>query len=87
MYLFFKRIIDVILSFFALVILLPIFIPIILILKFSSEGEVFYFQERKGYNQTKFKIWKFATMLKDSMNLGTQSITLKNDFRVTSIRY
>ena len=83
MYLFFKRIIDVILSFFALVILLPIFIPIILILKFSSEGEVFYFQERKGYNQTKFKIWKFETMLKDSMNLGTQSITLKNDFRVT----
>jgi len=83
MYLFIKRIIDIILSLFALFVLLPLFIPIILILKFSSEGEVFYFQERKGYNQTKFKIWKFATMLKDSMNLGTQSITLKNDFRVT----
>ena len=83
MYLFIKRIIDIILSLFALFILLPLFIPIILILKFSSEGEVFYFQERKGHNQTKFKIWKFATMLKDSMNLGTQSITLKNDFRVT----
>ena len=83
MYLFFKRIIDILLSFFALMILLPLFIPIIFILKFSSEGEVFYFQERIGYNQTKFKIWKFATMLKDSMNLGTQSITLKNDFRVT----
>ena len=83
MYLFFKRIIDIILSFFALLILFPVFIPIILILKFSSEGEVLYFQERKGLNQTKFKIWKFATMLKDSMNLGTQSITLKNDFRVT----
>ena len=83
MYLFFKRIIDILLSLFALLILLPLFIPIIFILKFSSEGEVFYFQERIGYNQTKFKIWKFATMLKDSMNLGTQSITLKNDFRVT----
>ena len=83
MYLFIKRIIDILLSLFALFVLLPLFIPIILILKFSSEGEVFYFQERKGYNQTKFKIWKFATMLKDSMNLGTQSITLKNDFRVT----
>jgi lipopolysaccharide/colanic/teichoic acid biosynthesis glycosyltransferase len=30
-------------------------------------------------------IWKFATMLKNSMNMGTGSITLQNDFRVTKI--
>ena len=85
MYIFLKRLLDIIVSFFALIILLPVFIPIIIILRFTAEGEVFYFQERIGINNSKFKIWKFATMLKNSMNMGTGSITLQNDFRVTSI--
>ena len=38
-----------------------------------------------GFKNDKFKIFKFATMLKDSLNLGTGSITLTGDFRVTSI--
>ena len=85
MYKFFKRLLDLVLSFVALIILLPIFIPIIIILKFTAEGEVFYFQERIGINNSKFKIFKFATMLKNSMNMGSGSITLQNDFRVTLI--
>ena len=82
---FFKRLLDVVVSLITLIILLPVFIPIIVILKLSAEGEVFYFQERYGINNSKFKIWKFATMLKNSMNIGTGSITLKNDPRVTKI--
>ena len=85
MYLFLKRTLDILLSSLAIVILIPIFIPIIFILKFTAEGEVFYFQERIGKNNSRFQIWKFATMLKNSMNMGSGSITLKNDFRVTSI--
>ena len=85
MYNFFKRSLDIVVSFVALIILLPIFIPIIIILRFTAEGEVFYFQERIGINNSKFQIWKFATMLKNSMNMGSGSITLQNDFRVTSI--
>ena len=85
MYNFFKRLLDVSVSLIALIILLPIFILIILILRFSSEGEVFYFQERYGIKNSKFKIWKFATMLKNSMNIGSGSITLRNDPRVTKI--
>ena len=85
MYSFFKRLFDIIISLFSLIILLPVFVPIIIILKFSAEGEVFYFQERHGINNSKFKIWKFATMLKNSMNMGTGSITLQNDPRVTKI--
>ena len=85
MYKFFKRSLDIVVSFVALIILLPIFIPIIIILRFTAEGEVFYFQERIGINNSKFQIWKFATMLKNSMNMGSGSITLQNDFRVTSI--
>lgn len=85
MYNFFKRLLDVFVSLITLIILLPVFLPIIIILRFSAEGEVFYFQERIGFKNSKFKIWKFATMLKNSMNLGSGSITLQNDFRVTSI--
>ena len=85
MYKFFKRLLDIIVSSVALILLLPLFIPIIIILRFSAEGEVFYFQERYGLNNSKFKIWKFATMLKNSINIGTGSITLKDDPRVTKI--
>ena len=85
MYNFFKRLLDVIVSLITLIILLPVFLPIIIILRFSAEGEVFYFQERIGFKNSKFKIWKFATMLKNSMNIGSGSITLRNDPRVTKI--
>ena len=87
MYNFFKRLLDIIVSLFSLIILLPVFIPIIIVLRFSAEGEVFYFQERYGIYNSKFQIWKFATMLKNSMNIGTGSITLKDDSRVTKIGY
>ena len=87
MYIFFKRILDVIVSLISLIILLPVFILIIIFLRFSAEGEVFYFQERYGIYNSKFQIWKFATMLKNSMNIGTGSITLQNDKRVTKIGY
>ena len=82
---FFKRLLDIVASSVVLIILLPIFITIIIILRFTAEGEVFYFQERIGINNSKFQIWKFATMLKNSMNIGSGSITLQNDFRVTRI--
>jgi lipopolysaccharide/colanic/teichoic acid biosynthesis glycosyltransferase len=85
MYNLFKRLLDIIISLFSLIILLPIFIPIIIILRLSGEGEVFYFQERYGIYNSRFQIWKFATMLKNSMNMGTGSITLQNDPRVTKI--
>ena len=85
MYKFFKRSLDIVVSFVALVILLPFFIPIIIVLKFTAEGEVFYFQERIGINNSKFQIFKFATMLKNSLNMGSGSITLQNDYRVTFI--
>ena len=83
MYNFFKRLLDIIISFLTLIILLPILFPVVVILRFSAEGYVFYFQDRIGKNRTSFKIIKFATMLKDSPNLASGSITLAGDWRVT----
>ena len=82
LYLFSKRITDLILAFIALVFLLPIFITISIILASTGEREVFYLQERLGFGNKKFKIIKFATMIKNSPNIGTGSLTLRNDPRV-----
>ncbi len=77
-----KRFIDLFISIFALIVLLPLFILIIIILRFTGEGEVFYFQKRLGFLNKKFNIIKFATMVKNSPNIGTGSLTLRNDPRV-----
>ncbi len=84
MYKITKRIIDIIIAGIALILLSPILIPSIIILLFTGEKEVFYFQKRVGYKNKLFNIWKFATMLKNSPNIGTGEITLRNDPRVTS---
>ena len=72
-------------SVISLILLLPLFIPIILLLLFSAEGEVLYFQDRLGYKNKPFQIWKFATMLKNSLQMGSGTITIKDDFRVTRV--
>lgn len=77
-----KRLLDLIIAFIALIILSPFLIITIVILKFTGEGEVFYLQERLGLNNKKFKIIKFATMIKNSPNIGTGSITVRDDPRV-----
>ena len=67
----------------ALTILTPVLLPVAIILRFSAEGYVFYFQDRIGKGRVNFRIIKFATMLKDSPNLASGSITLSGDWRVT----
>ena len=85
MYLILKRIIDIILSSIGITLLSPILILIIIILKLTDEGEIFYLQERVGYKKKIFMIYKFATMVKDSPNIGSGDVTLRNDPRVTKI--
>ena len=65
--------------------LLPLLAPVCVILRLSGEGEVFYFQERIGMSGKAFKIVKFATMLKNSPNIGAGTVTLKNDDRVLPV--
>ncbi len=83
MYKLIKRFTDILIAAVALILLSPILIPCIIILKLTGEHEVFYFQKRIGYLNKPFYIWKFATMLKNSPNIGTGEITLRNDPRVT----
>ena len=85
MYIILKRILDIVLSGIAILLLLPVLILIILILKFTGEGEIFYLQERVGYKTKSFMIYKFATMVKNSPNMGSGDVTLRNDPRVTKV--
>tara|TARA_B100000965_G_scaffold342800_1_gene312183 strand:- start:28 stop:699 length:672 start_codon:yes stop_codon:yes gene_type:complete len=79
---FLKRIVDLIIAFITLVLLLPIFVFVIITLSLTGEGEVFYLQKRLGFKNKSFKIIKFATMIKNSPNIGSGSITLRDDPRV-----
>jgi len=76
------RFFDILFSGIALIVLLPLLIPVMIILRFTGEGEVFYLQERIGKDGKPFKLIKFATMLKNSTNIGSGEITLANDPRV-----
>ena len=80
-----KRLFDIIVSGIVLLFLLIPGLIVILLLRLTGEGEVFYFQPRVGYLGRIFKVFKFATMLVGSEKTGTGDITVRNDPRVTTI--
>ena len=77
-----QRFFDIFFSGMALVLLSPLLLPLIFILRFTGEGEIFFAQDRVGLGGKHFKLYKFATMLKNSPNMGTGTVTVKNDPRV-----
>jgi lipopolysaccharide/colanic/teichoic acid biosynthesis glycosyltransferase len=77
-----QRFFDILFSSVALLLLSPLLIVVMIILKFTGEGEIFYVQPRVGEGGKIFNLLKFATMLKDSPNMGTQTVTIKDDPRV-----
>ena len=85
MYNFIKRIADIFLSLIALIFLSPVLIPVCIVLLLTGEHEVLYFQKRIGYCGKPFMLWKYATMLKNSPNVGTGTITTRNDPRVLPV--
>ena len=82
MYQLLTRLMDVMLALVALVLLIPLLLPVMIALKLTGEHEVFYFQERIGRGNRKFMMWKFATMLKASPNLPGGLHTTRRDPRV-----
>jgi lipopolysaccharide/colanic/teichoic acid biosynthesis glycosyltransferase len=80
-----QRFFDILFSALALVLLSPLLIPLALLLKLTGEGEVFFLQERIGKDGKPFNLYKFATMLKNSPNIGTGTVTMKDDPRVLPV--
>lgn len=85
LYKFFKRLFDIVLSFFALVILFVPMLVIAIIVRATSDGPALYKQERLGKNGKPFNIIKFRTMIKDSEVNGAQWSEGENDPRITPV--
>ena len=79
-----KRLMDVLVSIVAIILLLPLYLAMAIAVKVSSPGPIFFLQERIGRNGKAFNIVKFRTMFVDAEKLGPQ-LSSANDPRITPI--
>ena len=79
-----KRISDIFISLFALIIISPIFIVLAILIKQDSKGPIIYKQKRIGYHKIPFNIYKFRSMKIDAEINGPTLSTL-DDPRITKI--
>ena len=95
-YLFSKRILDVIVASLGLVVLAPIFLILAVLVKIDSKGPVFFAHTRIGKNGKKFKMYKFRTMYENAQEMikeftpeqmaeWKENYKLKDDPRITKI--
>ena len=79
-----KRLFDVVVSSFMLVVLSPVFLILAIAIKIDSPGPVFYRQERVTTYGKRFRIHKFRTMVNNADIKGSL-VTVKHDSRVTRV--
>ncbi len=79
-----KRLFDIFCSLILLVLLLPIFVILAILIKFDSNGPVFYRQKRITKYGKEFGIFKFRTMIINADKLGSL-VTINGDPRITRI--
>lgn len=94
-YLFFKRLFDIIISFFALIVLFPLLIIVALVIKLDSRGPVIFIQKRVGKDGEEFLFYKFRSMvhgaerLKEHLHHLSETdgpiFKIKHDPRITRI--
>lgn len=82
--LFLKRVFDIFLAFFLLILLSPVFFILSIAIKIDSKGPVFFRQERITQYAKHYRIFKFRTMVNNADKLGFQ-VTVKNDSRITRV--
>jgi Undecaprenyl-phosphate galactose phosphotransferase WbaP len=96
---FAKRLFDIVFSLFVLIVFSPVYLTIALLIACSSEGPIFYIQERVGKNYKHFQCIKFRTMVTNADEILVQmmetsphlreefeaNFKLKKDPRITTI--
>lgn len=90
-----KRLIDVVCSFLGVIVLSPLFIIIVIIIKTTSKGPVFFSQKRVGKNGKEFNMYKFRSMVVNAEELKEKlaaqnemsgpMFKMKDDPRVTKV--
>ena len=66
-----KRLFDIVLSFFGMIVMSPVFLVIICLLLFTPDSKVFFSHERRGRRGKPFRIYKFQTMKNSAPNCAT----------------
>ena len=95
-YLFLKRLIDIVGSLVGLILLSPIFLIVAIAIKFDSKGPIIFGHTRKGIGGKDIKVYKFRTMYQNSQEIFDnftkeqkeefyKNFKLENDPRVTKI--
>ncbi len=79
-----KRIFDIVATLIGGILLLPLIVIIIVWIKTTSKGPLFYVQERVGINFKQFNLYKFRTMIVNADKVGP-SVTSGDDPRITKI--
>lgn len=77
-----KRVMDIVLAIFSLIVLFPLYCLIAIGVKLSSKGSIFYSHERIGIHGKPFKIYKFRSMYEDAERNGP-ALSSENDSRIT----
>ena len=80
-----QRFFDILISGAAIAVLSPFLVPLVLVLRLTGEGEIFFTQQRIGRTARPFSLYKFATMLKARPSLGTGTVTVKDDPRILPV--
>lgn len=85
MYIYLKRVLDIVFSFLALVILSPLFLITVVAVRLDSRGPVIFRQKRLGLDARAFDIYKFRTMCVGAEHMGSGVYSGADDARVTKV--
>lgn len=85
MYIYFKRVFDVLISTIVLLVLSPFLLITAILIKLDSRGPIIFEQERLGIKGVPFKIYKFRSMCVGAEKQGTGVYSFKGDKRITRI--
>ena len=80
-----KRSLDIVLSSLMMILSLPFSLPIALAIKLEDRGPVFYLQKRWGRGGTRFKAYKFRTMVPNSDRVFGIKPAEESDHRITRV--
>ncbi len=80
--LIFKRIFDIVMSVFLIVLFSPLLLATFIVIKLDSPGKALFLQDRVTQNGKIFKVFKFRTMVENAESLGSQ-VTTGEDPRIT----
>lgn len=80
-----KRLEDLVLASLGLIVATPLFLLVAIAIKLDSPGPVFFRQDREGFNNQRFRIWKFRSMRADRCEADGIIQARKEDDRITAV--